>query len=430
MFKTLKTIFLEKQFRLKLFWTFLILIIYEIGQNILIPGIDKQKLTDLIDSQYAFNLASSLTAGNLHQFSLFALGLGPYMSALIIWGAFSSFKSFQLDRLSKNKSHLLKMLITTIIAFIQGFVIAQEVTTVSSDSVLNSTVFSASFIIAIILTIGSVYLSWLSDMNSELGIGGPGLLIIAGLVSNLFSGIKIFFEEYLIYFFNFHSIVFVFVIIVGVYFLLMIMVFMYQAEYRIPVEHIMISSEISADSYISIKLVPAGAMPFMFGISFFAFARYLILFLSSYFSLKNSLFDSLLKNISLSHVNGIVLYLIVLSILSFAFAFLNINPGDISESMQKNGDYIINVRPGKQTEGYINLTLMRMSTIGTFYIDFISVVPLIIGLYNPVFTNYALYLGVLVTLVSMVLTIIDQVRALTEKYNYDALLPFFDKRGF
>ncbi|MDN6967781.1 accessory Sec system protein translocase subunit SecY2 [Oenococcus sp. UCMA 17063] len=430
MFKTLKTILLEKQFRMRLIWTFLILIVYEIGQNVLIPGIDKQKLTNLINSQYAFNLASSLTGGNLHRFSLFALGLGPYMSALIIWGAFSSIKSFQLERLSKNKSHLLKILITIIVAFIQGFVIAKEVSSVSSSSIFNSTNFSASFIIAIILTIGAVYLSWLSDRNNELGIGGPGVLIIAGLVSNLFDGIKNFFEEYLIDFFTFHSIIFVFVVIVGAYFLLMIMVFMYQAEYRIPVEHIMINSELSADSYISIKLVPAGAMPFMFGVSFFAFVRYLILFFSSYFSLRNSLFSSLLKNISLSHINGIVLYLIVLSILSFAFAFLNINPGDISENMQKNGDYIINIRPGKQTESYINLTLMRMSTIGTFYIDFISVVPLIIGLRDPVFTNYALYLGVLVTLVSMVLTIIDQVRALTEKYNYDVLLPFFDKRRF
>ncbi|EHN59941.1 accessory Sec system protein translocase subunit SecY2 [Oenococcus kitaharae] len=422
MIKAFKTIMFHKDFRSRFLWTALILIVFEIGQNILIPGIDRGSLARLIGSQYALNLAASVTGGNLHRFSLLAIGLGPYMSALIVWQALSSIKAFHLDRISERGDHLLKMLITILVALIQGFVIAQQVKTSPAPFLYWSNPLAATLMITLLLTTGAVFLSWLSDMNAELGIGGPSALIVAGMISGWFVQIRNFLEDYLFENFNFNSIILVFVLACTMLFILMMMVFMYQAELRLPVAHITIDSSLSADTYIPIKLVPAGAMPFMFAISFYAFARYLLLFAAS-FSSEPAWIVSLLKNTNLDQPNGIILYLLVLSLLSYAFAFLNINPSDIAEKLQKSGDYIWNIRPGRPTRKYISRHLIRMSLVGTLYIDLVSAVPLAIGIRDPSFTGYGLYVGMLITLVSMLLTVIDQVKALTEKYNYSALLP-------
>ncbi|WP_439425126.1 accessory Sec system protein translocase subunit SecY2 [Oenococcus alcoholitolerans] len=394
-----------------------ILFVYQIGQMILIPGISNHLFTNALTHEYSLNFAASITGGNLQQFSLFALGLGPYMTAMIVWSSVSSIKSLGLNRISQKKSYFIKMVITLLIAFMQAYVISRGLSFSADSNFLGPDRQTKVLLVSLILIIGSMIAAWLSEYNQSFGIGGPGAVIIAGIVGNwLIVGRNYLYRD-LFYNFNFNSLTGVVVLALGALILVTMIVAVYQAEYRVRIQHIMINDDLSKNAYLPIKLMPSGAMPFMFSISLFALLRYLILFFSSLMPNLGWL-RSFGQRVSLDQPQGAVLYLFSLALLSFAFAFLTVNPTQIAKDLQKSGDYVIDIRPGQRTKKYIRSLVNKMTFFGFLFLSLISGVPLLLGNIDRSFYQYFLFIGIIVTLIGMSFTVIEQVRALLQKYNY------------
>lgn len=190
--------------------------------------------------------------------------------------------------------------------------------------------------------------------------------------------------------------------------------FLYSAEYRINIERTGIDSRFN-NSYIPIRLLPAGAMPFMFAVTVFSMPQLLLLnekwgdtgfsnFITTYFSFNN--------------VRGVFTYGLILYVLGYGFSFINVRPYDIAKNLKETGDYILNIAPGKQTEIYILKRLSTVALLGNSYLVIISMIPLLIGLQNQIISNLAFYFGSIFMLIIILETITNEIRFLFSRRTY------------
>lgn len=238
-----------------------------------------------------------------------------------------------------------------------------------------STIVSFLIIILILLT-GAMFLAWLADMNTMKGIGGHSIFIIPGLISNLPAMLLTGRERE----FDITLGVFVILMIVTLLFIYFTL-YLYKAEYRIYIERTGIDNKLS-HSYVPIKLLTAGAMPYMFAITVFSLPQLILLNPA----ITNTFISQFLTVFfSFNTIEGIITYGIVIFSLGVGFRFINVLPYDIAKSMKYSGDYIVNVVPGMRTQQYITKKLKLVASIGNAYLVVISVILLFVDYISQLF---------------------------------------------
>ena len=261
----------------------------------------------------------------------------------------------------------------------------------------------------LILTAGGLFVAWLADINIDKGIGGQSLFIVPGLLMNI-PAMLISGQTESVHLSQNFMIGLVIVTLIFIYLTL----FLYSAEYRINIERTGIDSRFN-NSYIPIRLLPAGAMPFMFAVTVFSMPQLLLLnekwgdtgfsnFITTYFSFNN--------------VRGVFTYGLILYVLGYGFSFINVRPYDIAKNLKETGDYILNIAPGKQTEIYILKRLSTVALLGNSYLVIISMIPLLIGLQNQIISNLAFYFGSIFMLIIILETITNEIRFLFSRRTY------------
>lgn len=408
----------------KILWTSLIIFIFLIGRNILIPGVNVNQITRFLNNQYLLKIVSGTTGGDLSRMSLFALGLGPWMSAMILWRVLTLIKKFDLKKIPMERTYFYKISIAISIAFIQSIAIISNIDINPRISIFAQTQTGAMVTISLIMITGSLFLIWLSNVNDILGIGGPTVLILASLIINWPTEVGRYVIENIRSGFDVNSVILTFVVIIGIIFLVLITVTMQRAQRQIPVRRIMINNSFYHQSYLPIQINPAGGMPLMYSMTLLVLPQYLLQALN-YWLPNNGIVEGVLHNIAITQPLGVTAYIVILIVLSIGFAFININPDQIAEDLQQSGDYIDHVEPGDATRVYITNVVLRLSSIGALYMSLIAGFPLYLGAIDEQYTQYALTAGSVIILVSLVINITDQMKALITKNNYSAL--FFEK---
>lgn len=400
----------DKEIIRRICWSILLLAIVQIGKSIEVPGfisVPQQEETQNL----VLRFLSTTTGGNFAKPTLLSLGMGPYMTSLIIWTTISMIDSDRIKNLSAKQRGYIQRVLTLIFAIAQGTAVMFRFRSLGNYDAF-STISRVMFymMVILILATGGMFISWLSDINSEKGIGAQSLFILPSLISNLpamlVSGqsgtLKIGSE---------HIIGLIVITLVYLY----ITVFLYHSEYRIYIQRTGIDSRFN-NSYIPIRLLTAGAMPFMFAVTVFSIPQ--LLLLNDAWS--NTLFSNILARFfSFNSVEGILTYGLILYGLGMGFSYINVRPNDIAKHLKESGDYIYEIPPGQQTETFIREKLLRISMVGNSYLVLVSLIPLFIGLKIEIITNLAFYFGSVFMLIIILDTITQEMRFIFSKRDYN-----------
>lgn len=372
MFKTFKLLFSKKNadLRKRIYFTPFILLIFIVGTTIPVPGTQ-----GAISNLGIWELYDAIGGGALQNFSIFALGVMPYISASIITGILQMDIVPYFTELKKNgaegrqKINKINRYMGLAIAFLQGF--AMSVAFVKGGTALEY------MKLALILTAGTAFLLWLGDQITAKGIGnGISLLIMAGIINTVpsmfidtFKALVLNNTEIFIGIVSFTLFVLFYIaIILGI-------VFIEKSERRVPIQY---SNQTSSaygakQNYIPFKLNSASVMPVIFASVIFSVPSFIATLLDS----SNGFVKFTNTFLNYKTPEGFIVYVIVIIFFSYFYTFLQINPEELSKNLNRQGGYIPGIRPGKETQEYIKTILGRITFLGAIFISVIAGLPII-----------------------------------------------------
>ncbi|WP_136609122.1 preprotein translocase subunit SecY [Paenibacillus dokdonensis] len=387
MFKTLKNIWRVEDLRKRILFTLLVLIIYRIGSFVPVPGVDKTVLeqTNQQGSEL-FGLLNTFSGGALHQFSIFALGIVPYITSSIIVQLLSMDVIPKLAEWAKQgehgkkKSAQLTRYGTIVLGLIQAFAMSIGFNRLYSAEMIPNATFVDYLLIAIVLTAGTAFLMWLGEQITEKGIGnGISILIFSGIIANIPTYIRSsaqsnFIQEGQVFMNTLKTLIVLIVIvaiIVGV-------IYIQQAIRKIPVQYAkrVVGNKMygGQNTHIPMKINAAGVIPVIFAVSLLQFPTIIAGFWSTHEWAK-----WIQTNLRYDYPLGMVLYVLMIIGFTFFYTFVQMNPNQMADNMKKNGGYIPGIRPGKATEKYLTRVMSRLTMTGAIFLAVISLVPIGFG---------------------------------------------------
>ena len=372
MFQTMKQLFAptNKDLRKRILFTLGALMIFVVGTFIRVPG-----TPDISGNLGFLELMNAMGGGSLKRFSIFALGVMPYITASIIM------QLLQLDivpyfsELSKEgpvgrqKINQITRYMGIIFAFIEGFAF--------SFAFLGKTVGPIEYLyVATVLTAGTAFTLWLGDQITKKGIGsGMSLIIMAGIISSLptmfieaFNGMILNSDLAL------WAGILLFIAFIIVYFLIIIgVIWVQEANRNIPIQYSNKSTTYGgASSYMPIKIHSAGVVPVIFASSFLMIPTTIAQFIG-----KQGFIDFCNSYLSYTTPVGFILYVVLIFFFGYFYTFIQIKPEELSKNLQQNGGYIPGIRPGKDTEDYVSKILSRLTVVGSIFLVIIAGLPII-----------------------------------------------------
>ena len=372
MFHTLRQLSspINKDLRKRIRFTLLSLMIFVIGTSVRVPG-----TPDVAGSLGFLELVNVMGGGALKRFSIFALGVMPYITASIITQLlqmdivpyFSELK--KQGPMGRQKINQITRYMGIAFAFLEGFAFG------FAFLGTGRTTFDYMYV-AVVLTAGTAFLLWLGDQITQKGIGnGVSLIIMAGIIATLPSMFITAFKELIIdsTFANWIGIA-LFVAFVIVYFLIVIgVIFVQEAERKVPIQYANKStSSYGAKSYMPIKINAAGVIPVIFASSLLAIPATLAQFI------KNEAFVSFVnKYLTYTKPVGFLIFVILIYFFAYFYTFIQLKPDELAKNLNENGGFIPGVRPGKATEKYISNVISKLTIVGGLFLVVISALPIV-----------------------------------------------------
>jgi preprotein translocase subunit SecY len=372
-FSNLKLIFStkNKDIRKRIGFTLLCLFIFIVGTTIPVPGVQSLRNVDFGD------LANAITGGSMRRFSIFALGVMPYISATIITSL------LQMDIIpyftelresgaqGRQKINQINRYLGIGIAFLEGFgmsfALVQDATAIDYLK------------ITIILTAGTAFLLWLGDRITQKGLGnGISLLIMAGILATIPASFIDSFKALVIDNSSLFLGIIEFILFVLVYIIIIVaVVFVQESERRIPIQYSnqTTSSYGAKQNYIPFKLNSANVMPVIFASVIFTVPTFIAGLMKS----ENGFVTFVNKYVNYTTPSGFIVYIVLIFAFSFFYTFIQVNPEELSKNLSRQGGYIPGVRPGKETIKYIKTVLGRITLIGAIFISIIAGLPIIVS---------------------------------------------------
>ena len=388
-------------------WTIFFVFIYVLGSKISLPFVDLSKALNVNETiARGLELTSASMGGTLRGLSVFSTGLSPWMSSMILWKMFSVSKRFNLEKTSTEIIERRKMYLALALSIIQALAISIYLPLQTNLAPLLVICLNTMIMVA-----GTFFLVWLSDLNAALGLGNSFVIIMAGMILYLpedIMGILSKINIPLIWYISGLGFVLVFVYTA---------VLMEYARYRIPVNKLGIHNNLQSYTFLDLKLNPAGGMPFMYAMTLVSIPQYILL-LVLYLDPNASWAVQLSKKIVLGEPLWILLYILMICFLSFAFAFINVNGEEVADKMMKNSEYIDSVYPGPETRKYINGAVLRLTAFGTFYLFLFTALPFLILIWDKELIRLAMIPGIFLMFIGMISNIREEIRALQVNQRY------------
>ena len=416
MFATIKQIFnpKNKDLRKKILFTFFILFIFKLGTSIIVPGIDKDALTGNLGF---LEMLNAMSGGAMEKFSIFALGVSPYITASIIIQLLSMDIIPYLSDLThqgqvgRNKLNQITRIVGIGLAFVQGYMFS--FTFVKGGSPMEYMQF------ALYLTAGTAFLLWLADQITAKGVvNGTSLIIMAGIIATLPS---MFVDAWnaLVTGSTTQAItlgVVLFVLFVLVYFgIILGIIFEETAERRIPIQYANKSANSygGKQSYIPFKLNSAGVVPVIFASALISIPQIIAQFIK-----KEGFTLFVSKYLTMTSPVGFILYMIFIFVFAYFYTFVQLKPKELADNLNKNGGYIPGIRPGEETVKYVNKILRRITFVGAFALAIIAGLPILFGLFSKMPTNVTIGGTGLLIVVGVALETYKQIESQLISRNY------------
>lgn len=386
-FKTLWEALKVKDVRARIFFTIFILFVFRLGAHITVPGVNVTNLNAL--SQLPFLNMMNLVSGNAMQnFSLFAMGVSPYITASIIvqllqmdilpvfveWG--------KQGEIGRRKSNQATRYITLVLAMAQSIGITAAFQTMSAvgQNVVKTPNLQTYLMIGVLLTTGSMIVTWMGEQINEKGFGsGVSVIIFAGIVSGIPGAIQQVYTE------KFENVkpsqipmswLFVVGLVLAAIIIIYVTTWVYQAVRKVPIQYTKLTQGAPTSSYLPLRVNPAGVIPVIFAGSITTAPATILQFLQRANGNSVGWLSKLQEALSYTSWTGMLFYALLIILFTFFYSFVQVNPEKMAENLQKQGSYIPSVRPGKGTEKYISRLLMRLATVGALFLGLISIIPI------------------------------------------------------
>ena len=439
-------IFNNKEVLNRIFFTVMILFVFRIGCAIPTPGIDASEFSNQLqsNSNNVLALMNLLGGGALQNFSIFALGVSPYITSQIIIQLLSMDVLPALTELNRQgqygrrKIEMATRYLTLMLAAVQAYVIIQTAKNTSWITfTLEENFLSYAYIVTIMVA-GAMLVMWLGDQITTKGIGnGISVIIFAGIVCSLPNQMSTAFQKWVLQSWNHGNIeatkgVFQFILYILSFILIIaFVIFIELSKRKLPVQHATRSGgseKISKASFLPIKVNSAGVIPVIFASSILMAPSVIASFISSDAAnaewLKIFQYNQLVDTGGVMIPWGLFIYMILVFTFTFFYANLQINPTQLAENFQKNGSYIPGIRPGIETEKYVRRVLNRITLIGACSLTFISALPVILTLSGVFGNDSSLALGGtgLIIVVGVALELNNQINGLIAGKSYDEVI--------
>jgi len=360
----------NKDLRKRIYYTLACLAVFALGTNIIVPGASE------ITANLGFlELLNLMTGGGLRQFSIFALGVMPYITASIITQLFQMdivpyFKELkEQGATGKQKINKINRYLGILFAFIQGYVFSFAFLADAGTTVVLQT--------TLILTAGTAFLLWLGDQITKKGIGnGISLIIMAGIVNTLpttfitaynelingnLTGLLLFIAFMLIYV----------LIIVGI-------VYIQISERRVPIQY---SNRTSSSyggekSFIPIKLNSASVIPVIFASALIGVPA----LIGQVIGPESNFAIFVEDYIAYTSISGFILYMVLIFLFGYFYTQMQLNPDEIAKNLDKSRSYIPGITPGDKTSEYLRYVITRLTIVGTIFLMVIAGMPIIFAM--------------------------------------------------
>ena len=397
MFKTIKNAWKTPEVRKRILYTLLLIVIFRFGCYIAVPGVDTIALAEQMNSATGSltGLINTISGGAFSRLSIFSMTITPYITASIViqllgWIIPSLEKMMKEGgEAGKQKINKYTKMLSIVLALIEGLGIYISY---SSSGIFINPGFLTGAIVVLSLITGTAILMWLGDQITNKGIGnGISMIIFVGIISRLPSGVVTLFNiivgETGV---STVGIVTALAIIVGAILLVAGVVFVQQAERKVPVQYAkkVVGRKMygGQNTHIPLKLAMAGVMPVIFASSFMTFPAMIIQIFAAD-KIGGSGFIAGLYNFSIatstsnvawgySLANAIV-YLLLIVGFTFFYTYATFNPAEVSTNIKQNGGFIPGIRAGKPTTEYITAILNKLTWFGAIFLSLIAILPML-----------------------------------------------------
>lgn len=383
MFQTLVSFFTTKEVRNKIFFTLAMLVIFKIGTYIPAPGVNPAAFDSQQGSQGVTDLLNTFGGGALKNFSIFAMGIMPYITASIVM------QLLQMDIVPKfsewakqgdagrKKLNNVTRYFAIILAFIQSIGMAFQFNNYLKGQLIMDQSILSYLLIAVVLTAGTAFLMWLGEQITQFGVGnGISIIIFAGILSSIPSALIQFYQQAFV---GQDDVTMAWLkvigLIVGMILLTVGAIYVLQAVRKIPIQYAKKQSTQrlgSQATYLPLKVNSAGVIPVIFSMAFFLLPRTLTLFFPD-----ASWAQKVADVANPSNNYGMVVYVILIIAFTYFYAFIQVNPEKMADNLKKQGSYVPGIRPGEQTKKYITKVLYRLTFVGSIFLAVIAILPII-----------------------------------------------------
>ena len=397
MFKTIKNALKTPDVRKRILYTLLLIVIFRLGCYITVPGVNSITLNEAMNSNNGIaGLIDIISGGAFSRFSVFAMSISPYITASIVIQLLAMIIP-SLERLTKEggeegrkKINRYTKILTLVLALVEAIGVFVSY---KSSGIFVNTNFATGAMVVIALVAGTSILMWLGDEITSKGIGnGISMIIFVGIISGLPSFVTTLWNLIMTDAgFSTTGLLMSIGILIGAIILVAGVVFVQQAERRVPVQY---SKKVvgrkmvgAQNTHIPLKLAMAGVMPIIFASSFMTFPAMIIQLFVKDIATKTGFLAGLYKfsiatssssvGIGYSIANALV-YLVLIMAFTFFYTYATFNPAEVSNNIKQNGGFIPGIRAGKPTTEYLSSIISKLTWFGGFFLAIIAILPMLL----------------------------------------------------
>ncbi len=385
MFQTIRNAWKVEDLRRKILFTFFILLVYRFGAAIPVPYIDSASLKGIFSKNLSgtmFGLMDMMSGGSFSLATVFALGIQPYINSSIIMQlltiAIPALERMQKDEGEEGKKKIASITryVTVALGLLLGFAYYMML---RNYQVVTNTGFGIAVVIILSFTAGSAFVMWLGEQITEFGISnGISIILFASIVSRIPNSISNIAQGLSAGTIKWWAVA---ILAVGVVVITAFVVFITNAERRIPVQYAkrQVGRRMygGQSSYIPLKVNMSGVMPIIFAQSIASFPSTIAAFFPA--PKEGTFWYGFLNGIS----NESILYAIILFLLiiffGYFYAAIEFNPVEIANNVKKQGGFIPGFRPGRPTSDFISRSLNKITLFGSFFLGIIAILPIIVN---------------------------------------------------
>ena len=397
MFKTIKNALKTPDVRKRILYTLLLIVIFRLGCYITVPGVKSITLSEAMTANNGVaGLIDMISGGAFSRFSVFAMSISPYITASIVIQLLGMIIP-SLERLTKEggeegrkKINRYTKILTLVLALIEAIGVFVSY---KSSGIFVNTNFSTAALVVISLVAGTSILMWLGDEITNKGIGnGISIIIFIGIISGLPSFVTTLWNLVITdNGFSTTGLLMALGLIIGAIVLIAGVVFIQQAERRVPVQY---SKKVvgrkmvgAQNTHIPLKLAMAGVMPIIFASSFLTFPAMILQIFVKDIATQTGFWAGVYKfsiatssssvGIGYSIANALV-YLVLIMAFTFFYTYATFNPAEVSNNIKQNGGFIPGIRAGKPTTDYLTSIISTLTWFGGFFLAVIAILPMLL----------------------------------------------------